>query len=278
MITTASRWQDAAISGAPPPPGSRTFGCVVVADHGAVEIAEAVDLRGAEEADVDAAALQPVGEDLRHARPRRRRSRPARRRRSRAAGCAAWRRSSRSRRSARSRARGSRRARFAAAAGRPMPTKQTAPSRSRRAAATAIISSACSWRSSPRRALGRRDARARASTRERLAVAADRVPRAVERVVALVVAVRVGRLRAAGRDRTTASTTQRRDDHAAGTRPSSSTISSTVTSDRADGEHRLLLHADDPPELHVAVRGRPAGRGRCRRRAAAPAPPPAARR
>ena len=38
---------------------------VVVADHGAVEIAEAVDLRGAEEADVDAAALEPVGEHLR---------------------------------------------------------------------------------------------------------------------------------------------------------------------------------------------------------------------
>src|SRR5919197_5504844 len=34
------------------------------------------------------------------------------------------------------------RARFAARLGRPMPTKQTAPSRRRRAAATAIISSA----------------------------------------------------------------------------------------------------------------------------------------
>ena len=39
---------------------------VVVADHGAVEVAVAVDLRGAEEADVDAAALEPVREHLRH--------------------------------------------------------------------------------------------------------------------------------------------------------------------------------------------------------------------
>ena len=37
---------------------------VVVADHGAVEIAVAIDLGGAQEPDVDPAALQPVGEDL----------------------------------------------------------------------------------------------------------------------------------------------------------------------------------------------------------------------
>ena len=38
----------------------------VVADHRAVEVAAAVDLRRAEEADVDAAALEPVREHLRH--------------------------------------------------------------------------------------------------------------------------------------------------------------------------------------------------------------------
>ena len=37
----------------------------VVADHGAVEIAEAIDLRRAEEADVHAPGLQLVAEDLR---------------------------------------------------------------------------------------------------------------------------------------------------------------------------------------------------------------------
>ncbi|MNR13761.1 hypothetical protein D3C85_1301870 [compost metagenome] len=36
----------------------------VVADHGGVDVAELVDLRRAEEADVDAPALQPVAEDL----------------------------------------------------------------------------------------------------------------------------------------------------------------------------------------------------------------------
>ena len=39
---------------------------VVVADHGGVDVAEAVDLRGTEEPDVDPARLQPVGEDLGH--------------------------------------------------------------------------------------------------------------------------------------------------------------------------------------------------------------------
>src|SRR5581483_12066217 len=40
--------------------------CCVVTDHGAVEIAMPVDLRGAEEAEPDAPALQPVREHLRH--------------------------------------------------------------------------------------------------------------------------------------------------------------------------------------------------------------------
>ena len=39
---------------------------VVGADHGGVEVGEAVDLRAAEEADGDAPALQPVAEHLRH--------------------------------------------------------------------------------------------------------------------------------------------------------------------------------------------------------------------
>ena len=47
--------------------GKPHLGIIVGADHGAVEIGEAVDLRSPQEADVDAAALQPVGEDLRHA-------------------------------------------------------------------------------------------------------------------------------------------------------------------------------------------------------------------
>jgi hypothetical protein len=38
---------------------------VVAADHGRVDVGEAVDLRGAEEADVDPAGLHPVVEDLR---------------------------------------------------------------------------------------------------------------------------------------------------------------------------------------------------------------------
>ena len=40
---------------------------VIPADHGGVDVAELVDLGGAEEADVDAAGLQPVVEDLRDA-------------------------------------------------------------------------------------------------------------------------------------------------------------------------------------------------------------------
>ena len=58
---------DAAISGAPPAPGRRVVGWLVVADDRRVDVAEAVELRRAEEADVDAPGLQPVGEDLGHA-------------------------------------------------------------------------------------------------------------------------------------------------------------------------------------------------------------------
>ena len=39
---------------------------VIVADHRGVDVAEPVELRGAEEADGDAPALQPVAEHLRH--------------------------------------------------------------------------------------------------------------------------------------------------------------------------------------------------------------------
>ena len=55
----------AAISGAPPGPGQPRLGVRVVADHRAVEVAEPVDLRRAEEAGIDAAGLQLVAEDLR---------------------------------------------------------------------------------------------------------------------------------------------------------------------------------------------------------------------
>jgi len=51
--TTMTSLQEAAISGAPPAPGSRTLGCVVAADHGGVDVAVLVDLGGAQEADVD---------------------------------------------------------------------------------------------------------------------------------------------------------------------------------------------------------------------------------
>jgi hypothetical protein len=58
--------QEEAISGAPPPPGRRVFGLVVVADHSGVDVAETVDLGGAEKADGDAPALKPVAEHFRH--------------------------------------------------------------------------------------------------------------------------------------------------------------------------------------------------------------------
>ncbi len=123
---------------------------VVGADHGAVEVARSG--RSGRRRGSRRRSGRPAASRRRSParRPRRRPSRPARRRRSRAAGCAASRRSCRSRRSARTRARACARARFAALLGRPMPTKQTAPSRSRRAAATAIISSRV-WSLTPRR-------------------------------------------------------------------------------------------------------------------------------
>ena len=56
-----------AISQAPPLPGRRVVGCVVVADDGRVDVAEPVDLGGAEEADVDQPALEVEREQLEHA-------------------------------------------------------------------------------------------------------------------------------------------------------------------------------------------------------------------
>src|SRR5580704_5575494 len=45
--------------------GQAHRGVRIVADHGAVEVAEAIDLRCAQEADIDAAALQVMGKNLR---------------------------------------------------------------------------------------------------------------------------------------------------------------------------------------------------------------------
>ena len=61
------------MSGAPPAPGSRTDGCAYGSDHGGVDVAEAIELGGAEEAHGDPAALQPVAEELRHRDRRQRR-------------------------------------------------------------------------------------------------------------------------------------------------------------------------------------------------------------
>ena len=223
----------------------------------------AIDLRRAEEADADPSALQPVGEHLRHGDDgvrglgelpvADRQRQPGRLRADRAAlvdehaaGCVR------------------RRARFAARLGRPIPTKQTVSLSSRRAASTAIISSGRRSRSRHARAPPRLEAGVVLATSavsrtcrshpraEAVAVAADRVPRDVEVVVALVVAVRVRRMRAA-RSSATASTTQPGSTTPPGRGSSSSTISSTVTIERARREHDLLLHAEDPPELDVAV-------------------------
>ena len=68
MITNTSRAL-IAISHAPPEPGSRVVGCVVRADDGRVDVPEPVDLRRAQEPDVDQAALQVEAEQLEHARP-----------------------------------------------------------------------------------------------------------------------------------------------------------------------------------------------------------------
>ena len=73
MITNTSRAL-IAISHAPPEPGQARRRVRVVADDGRVDVAEAVDLRRAQEADVDQAALEVVAEQLEHAaRPRWRR-------------------------------------------------------------------------------------------------------------------------------------------------------------------------------------------------------------
>ena len=56
-----------AISQAPPDPGRRVLGRRVVPDDRRVDVAEAVDLGGAQEAHVDAAALEVVAEEVEHA-------------------------------------------------------------------------------------------------------------------------------------------------------------------------------------------------------------------
>ena len=114
----------------------------VVADHRAVQVAEAIDLRAAEEPDRDAAALQPVPGTSPAPTPSSAPSRTARRRRSRAAARRAASRSCPTRRPAASRGACVSRARLHAADGRPIPTKQTSSSASARAAATVIISTA----------------------------------------------------------------------------------------------------------------------------------------
>ena len=55
-----------AISHAPPEPGRRVVGRVVVADDGSVDVAEAVDLGRAQEAHVDQPALKVEAEELEH--------------------------------------------------------------------------------------------------------------------------------------------------------------------------------------------------------------------
>jgi len=55
-----------AISHAPPEAGQSGLRVIVVADHRAVDVAEAVDLGGAEKADVDQPALQVEAEQLEH--------------------------------------------------------------------------------------------------------------------------------------------------------------------------------------------------------------------
>ena len=114
---------------------------VVGADHGAVEVAEAIDLRRAEEADVDAPGLQVVARTLPATAPRTPRSPPVRRRRSTAAarpGACRW---CRTRRSARcpARASGARGCR-PRSAGRCRRSTRSDP-RNMRAAATVIHSS-----------------------------------------------------------------------------------------------------------------------------------------
>ena len=243
--------QDAAISGAPPAPGRRTFGCVVVAaDHGRVDVGEAVDLRRAEEADVDPAGLHPVVEDLRHGddvvgglaedavadRERQPRRLGADRaglvdeHEVRARACAA---------------RGSR----PCSAGRSRRSRRSRPSaRGRR-------------RCSSSRRLRRLTAHLLEPGVELLAVLGDRVPGAVGRVVAVVVVLRrrTAWRRPAPRD--TRVTTQR-----GSTTPLGRGLE--LVDDLLDGDdralgaqHGLLLHARSGPTAGRCPAGRPAGRG-----------------
>ena len=88
---------------------------------------------------------------------------------------------------------------------------------------------------------------------EALAVAADLVPGNVERIVPVVVALRVRRVRAAGRH-ATARDHPRRQDDGAGTRFELRDDLLDRDQRPVGGEHGLLLHAADPPQLHVARR------------------------
>ena len=129
-----------AISHAPPEPGSRVVGAVVVADDRRVDVAEPVDLGRAQEPDVDQAALQVEARTARTSRrPRWRRSRSSGRRWTAAAAPAAPR-TRRPRRRARAPGATVRLARLTAMFGSPTPTKQTRCPASSRAAATIIIS------------------------------------------------------------------------------------------------------------------------------------------
>src|SRR5918994_7463817 len=156
-----------------------------------------------------------------------------------------------------------RRARFAALLGNPIPTKQTVPFVSSRAAATDIISSAehvFSDTSHLRKADGCEVLREAGCTSdvpvdpgaEVTAVASDVVPRLVEGVVALGVAVRV---RGMGPSRYLADGV---DDPCR--EHDAVLVRLEAVDDLLDGhdrstrgEHRLFLHAADSPQHHVAA-------------------------
>ena len=205
----------------------------------------AVDLRGAEEADVDASALQPVGEHLRHRDDRvgglgelavaDRERQPLGLRADRAALVDEH---------AAGRVRAPREVRREARQADPDEADGAVAQPPRRrdghhlvgrvavhARHAAASARGCAWYS-PTSAVSSTCRCIQA--RKRLAVAADRVPADVELVVAVVVAVRVRRMRAARRD----ARPRRRPRPAARSPPgrgsSSSTISSTVTIERAD--------------------------------------------
>src|SRR5215210_4180166 len=86
---------------------------------------------------------------------------------------------------------------------------------------------------------------------ERVAVAADLVPGNVEGVVAVVVAVRVGRVRPTRRGGDRVDRPRRQDNRA---RPRLELAHDLLDGDdrAGGGEHDLLLDACDPPELDVA--------------------------